>query len=270
MYSSLNFTLKALRAPLIEALKFATICERPVKLNDDAIKDIHRWLTINSDIKRGFPIQAPLDFGSPVECVTFTSDAAGGQVIQTPSGRQIVAYQDPGVGIIGHTAQDKVFYVAACTWPKDFITRDIDLTCKMFTHKTTFLESFGLLTAFCHTAPQLRGAHVKLRCDNFGVYWAIRQGRSRKDCYTSMIVRAIIVIAGTLPCKLHPCHCPRLSDGSAIIADTLTRNDVKGTTLKRAYGTSLISQWPKPLEDWLKNPVLDWDLGWKILKYLNL
>lgn len=73
IFSSLNYTLKALRGPLIEDLKRATKHGDSISLDPATIADLHRWLVVLSDSVRGLPIQQPLNNFPPIESITITT-----------------------------------------------------------------------------------------------------------------------------------------------------------------------------------------------------
>ena len=133
-------------------------------------------------------------------------------------------------------------------------------------NKTTLLETIGVLLPFYHNYENLREKHVLSLVDNVAVSWAWKNGRSRTDPYTSVIITAIHVIASSLPCRLYIEHLPRVSTMSAIYADTLSRKDSKGMFLLNSFSEDEIVQgWPPSLLRWMQCPTLDWSLGSKIL-----
>mgnify|MGYP001290297859 CR=1 FL=1 len=61
-------------------------------------------------------------------------------------------------------------------------------------------------------------------------------------------------------------HCPRLSTNQAMVADCLTRSDVKGNALAAKWCDNLISGWPPALVEWMESPSIDWFLGSALVK----
>ena len=105
------------------------------------------------------------------------------------------------------------------------------------------------------------------RVDNVAVMWAFRNGRSRLDPFTSVVVSAIHYVLMAMPCYFYVEHLPRLSTTSAELADHLSRDDDKGRQALSELSTflSVRTDWPPSLLAWMHKPCIDWSLGKKLL-----
>ena len=199
----------------------------------------------------------------PTKSIILVTVAAAGAALKTNQNLVI------GVGCVGYRDPfDLDFeYAAHCVWPRKFVETMKDQTGKSFGNKTTLLEALGVVLPIYHNFHRLRGKHVVSRVDNVAVMWAWKNGRSRMDQYTSVIVFALHYLVCAMPCHLYVQHLPRLSTEAAEVADYLSRQDAKGleTMFDLSKFLNIREDWPPSLLNWMNNPVIDWDLGKKLL-----
>ena len=114
---------------------------------------------------------------------------------------------------------------------------------------------------------ELQNKHVVSQVDNVAVVWAWRNGRSRIDPYTSVMIHALQYLVCSMSCYLYIQHLPRVSNLSACQADYLSRQDAKGLDMMfdLSQVVKIREDWPPALKSWMLNPSIDWDLGKKIL-----
>ena len=260
------YPLKFMRDPIVRDLKHSYV-ENNIFLSNDSVRFLNAWLFIFEDIQNGLPIPKYIDV-APTKAVVLVSDAAGGAALKNNQSLVI------GVGCVGfvNPRENYIEYAAHCVWPRPFISTLKDQLGKSFGNKTTLLEAIGVLLPLYHNFYELTGKHVVSRVDNVAVMWAWRNGRSRIDPYTSVIVHAIQVLVSFNTVYLYIEHLPRVSTQSAEQADFLSRQDAKG--LEMMFDLSSLvkirDDWPPSLLSWMNSPFVDWDLGKKILLDLGV
>ena len=253
--------LKFLRDPLIRDLK-RSYGSQNIILSTNTVSILHKWLFILEDVNRGLPIPRKFDL-PPAKAAVMVTDAAGGAALKN---NQDLTIGVGCVGFIGHR-EDDILYAAKCDWPRCFVTTMKDSLGKSFGNKTTLLETLGVLLPIYHNFKYLRGKHVLARVDNVAVMWAFKNGRSRLDPFTSVIVTALHYVLMAMPCYFHIEHLPRMSTEAAELADHLSRNDSRGQEALASLSQYLQvrSDWPPSLLAWMHNPKIDWSLGKKFL-----
>ena len=245
--------LRFLRSPLLQQLSEAYQYS-PIILSSETASMLHTWLHIFDDLQHSFPINKTM-IHPPAIVLTFVTDAAGLPDPDSPP------QHDVGVGAAGFLHPNtKLFYVGQVFWPRKFVLNS-DKSLKLFGRKTTLLETIGLLVPLFHNIHLIAGRHVLLQVDNIATVWAHAKGRSKADPYTSVIFTAINHVMMHFSCKIYVHHCPRLSTTQAMLADCLTRSDVKGNALAAKWCDNLHSGWPSALIKWMESPSIDWFLG---------
>jgi hypothetical protein len=135
-----------------------------------------------------------------------------------------------------------------------------------FGTKSGTLEAVGLLLPFLAYPKDLVGQHIVLLVDNTSLIYGWEKRYCKNDPETSMLLRVLHVIEVYLPCKIYVKHVKRRSNTMARIVDDLSR---KSSTTAETIAKVLESEKYEPkgaIEDWLKNPVLDWTLPEKIIR----
>jgi hypothetical protein len=89
------------------------------------------------------------------------------------------------------------------------------------------------------------------------------------DESASIFIRSVHLACAYLGSVLHVEHTPRCSDWGSSAADSLSRKITTGFLEER-----MLSRWkhlkiPDVLATWLKNPINDWDLPFKIVKFVE-
>ena len=257
-------SLKFFREPIVLDLKRTYESkDQCIVLSSDCKRFLCMWLQILVDLEHGFPIPTA-DHFPPAVCLSFATDAAGGAALVKGADFQV------GVGAVGfiapweHQVSD-MFYAGQVFWPHDFIVTMRDRTERLFGNKTCCLEVLGVFIPLYHNIREIANKPVRVLVDNVAVYWAYSKGRSRKDPYTSLFVYILNMLATSFHFYLYIDHVKRVSTLPALLADTFTRTDPKGRTLFKDFPVPVHAHWPPSLLDWMSNPILDWDLGERVL-----
>jgi hypothetical protein len=129
----------------------------------------------------------------------------------------------------------------------------------------TTLELVGLFLPFLTVPEVVRGRNIVLGVDNLGVVFAWENGYAKGDLLASSLVRALGIVAAYLECRVHVQHVPRLTTLSSIMADNLTRASTATAEVWSALVGVRTAEPPAGLWDWLSDPVLDWELGLKLV-----
>jgi hypothetical protein len=106
---------------------------------------------------------------------------------------------------------------------------------------------------------------VHLKVDNKAVVFGWQKKYTVKDPETSLLLRTLHVIEAFLECKVYVTHLRRMTTEIASLADHLSRE--KTTTAEIRASLSSVP-WVTPtgaLVNWLRDPLLDWDLPLKVL-----
>ena len=145
-----------------------------------------------------------------------------------------------------------------------YVKEDTRLGCK-----TTTLEFVGILLPFL-THPQLmRSQYVVVKVDNIGCYFGWVNRQSAGDSLANILIRSLHLLASHLACIVPIEHLLRKSCWEACVVDRLSR--VSSTT---AEDRQLLDSFGQPslpscFKEWMCNPVEDWDLPLKLLKYIE-
>ena len=225
-------------------------------VEQDLVEDLRVWAAAACDAENWLPIadghQMP-----PVTALTFTSDAAGG-----------VGAQDwAGVASLGHDTASGIWFVCRGQWPPN-IKVDKDEKGAAYRSKMTTLELVGLLLPFLTIPEMVRGRHIIMGVDNKSVVHAWSNKNAKGDLSASVLVRALLVVTSFLECRLYPRHILRNSTEESYLADCLTR-DTTAELAQDSIRGAMMTGPPRILWDWLENPVVDWQLGFKMVDYLK-
>jgi hypothetical protein len=135
--------------------------------------------------------------------------------------------------------------------------------------KMTTLEAVGLLLPLLSVPGRLVGQHVVLGVDNIGVVFGWANGGCKGHKWTSVLIRALHIVASFLGCTVYVQHVPRLSSAAAIMADSLTRSSMATSDVwAQTAGATVHGPLP-PLWEWLGSPTEDYNLGFILVNYLK-
>jgi hypothetical protein len=219
-------------------------------------KDLLVWVAFVQEIEKWKPIpHRPM--APPIRHISFSSDAAGFAKWGRTSGKV-------GVGCVGFGLEGEVCFAMQMFWPEE-LKRCFDKKGGSFGDKSLFLEFVGLLLPFLAVPKSLANQHVVLKVDNIGCYFAWENKNVSKDPHASVLVRALVLISSYLSCYVHVEHLPRVLAWDAKLCDRLSRDRTtlqSDRQLLNSFGNLKCNE---VLEDWLRNPTVDWSLCDKLL-----
>jgi hypothetical protein len=216
-------------------------------------KDLDIWKSILTCSPDWLPIAKEMDNPVP-DALRFVSDAAGG------TGNEVWA----GVASIGELHEKSFWYLGRGVWPPSVYSYR-DEKGAALAQKMTTLELVGLFLPFLTVPEVVRGRNIVLGVDNLGVVFAWENGYAKGDLLASSLVRALGIVAAYLECRVHVQHVPRLTTLSSVMADNLTRASTATAEVWSALVGVRTAEPPAGLWDWLSDPVLDWELGLKLV-----
>jgi len=249
--------LKGFRRPLNKLLGSFEEDERILKpVTQELIEDLRVWAAATCDAGGWLPIASEPQV-PPLFAMYFTSDAAGGTG----------THEWAGVASLGHTEDGDIRFMCRGQWPPNIKT-DLDEKGAAFKSKMTTLELVGLFLPFLTMPETLRGRHVVLRVDNKSVVHAWQNKSSKGDATASALVRALMVVTAYLECHVYVEHTKRNSTTESYLADCLTRDTTAGEAWPSIQGARILDP-PQDLWDWLQEPTVDWQLGFKLVDNLK-
>jgi len=228
------------------------------KLSHEAWKDLTIWLNFLCDTDIWLPIAVRYS-SPPIGCISFCSDAAGWA-------KNSKNTQEVGCGNIGFDFSGRIIFAHQLMWPSEVLKLATDKVMKRIGDKTTTLEFIGVVLPFLMIPNMLVNSHVIVKVDNIGCFYGWLNRQVHNDEIASIFVRTLHMIEALLGCKIHIEHLPRKETWEATVVDRMSR--MKTTTewdicLLKSFSHAKV---PKCLTDWMKKPVEDWDLPFKLLE----
>ena len=227
-----------------------------VVLSDIAISDLCIWIRFLSVLEE-FPIAHQFS-NVPLSYKYFTSDAAGCVSCEVD--------KNVGCGSVGFDRDGIIIFAYQIFWPEGVLTSTFDGKNSNLGSKTTTLEFLGVLLPFLIIPEKLKNCHVIVKVDNIGCFYGWINRKTRGDIMASILIRALHVISAYLSCIVHVEHLPRKSSWDAIVADRLSRKSTTSVAEEKLLKSFNLPNVPKCLEEWMRNPVEDWSLVFKLLK----
>jgi hypothetical protein len=263
-----NLNHVAQMAPFLANFRFnlnktlaSCIKTEPVILSDETLQELVVWKNFLLDEIQFWPICRPQQ--SPPICTkVFYSDAAG-----LP--RNTTWKENIGCGVVGVDEVSDTILAFQFWWPKHFITLAKDSKDCRFGEKSSTLEMIALILPFVLIPEVLAGQHIVIKTDNLSCVYGIQNKLMKGDESASIFIRSVHLACAYLGSVLHVEHTPRCSDWGSSAADSLSRKITTGFLEER-----MLSRWkhlkiPDVLATWLKNPINDWDLPFKIVKFVE-
>jgi hypothetical protein len=227
-------------------------------------EDLWIWKKVVSESRLGFPL-GEIFKNPPLGTVNFVSDAAGAALEWVEGiSKNVTKPGDRGVASVGHK-DGKITSVAILKWPVRLLVGQKSRNGAFFGSKSATLEMVGLLLPFLTNPKSLRGKHIVLQVDNKAVIYSWKKKYSVKDPETSLLVRTLHVIEAFLECKIYVIHLKRMSNNLASLGDSLSREETTTPEIRRMIDGIPVKSPAGALTEWLKNPLLDWDLPQKVL-----
>ena len=250
--------LQAFKRPLNNLLaSFGDNYEILLPVPDDLVSDLRTWAAVVSYSNRWSPISLEINF-PPLDALEFVSDAAGG-----------LGDEDwVGVASLGLTSSGDLWFLCRGKWPEP-ILRGQDEKGTSFASKMTTLELVGLFLPLLAAPKIVRKRNIILGVDNVSVVFGWENRSVKGDLTASALIRALHLVSCFLECRIFARHVPRLSSQESWLADSLTRaSTTREVSPDLLEGVTEFEE-PEPLWEWLHNPQVDWNLGFKIIDWLK-
>jgi hypothetical protein len=263
-----NLNHVAQMAPFLSNFRFnlnktlaCCISAEPVLLSDEALQELNVWRNFLLDDRGWWPI-CRLQQAPPICTKVFFTDAAG-----LP--RNTTWKDNIGCGVIGVDEVLDTILAYQFWWPKDFISFARDSKNCRFGEKSSTLEMIALILPFVLIPELLTEQHIVFRTDNLSCVYGLQNRLMKGDETASIFIRSVHLICAYLGSALHAEHTPRCSDWGSSVADSLSRKSTTGFLEQR-----MLSRWkhinlPEVIDSWLNNPTDDWDLPFKLLKFVE-
>jgi hypothetical protein len=215
------------------------------------------WLTMVKASSGYCRIPAP-SFPLPAWAVDFFTDSAGGSLDGSARGAG---------GVCGR-------WWFQIPWGNKINGGALATDGKKLGRKMSALELVGPLACLAAALPLCRGRPVKIWVDNSGSVHIWRKGYATTCQLSSCLVRAIACIADAVNCRVDLVDVRRCSSTGPILADDLSKG-----LFGRFKANAAAADWelnnlpatiPRTLLHWVANPVVDDELGQRILKELAL
>ena len=144
------------------------------------------------------------------------------------------------------------------SWPEKLLTTLADENGVLFGHKSTTLESVGLLLPLLAFPGKVCGRNIVIRVDNIAVVYGWAKGLVKNEKTASEVLKSVQYLAGFLGVTVHVEHVPRMSDPLAKVADELSRKteNFEGRT-NRMLKNAIHGDFESSLSEWLLNPCGD-------------
>ena len=241
---------------LIRANSRATDQKRgDVRLTDDTRRQMRFWHTLISATVGHTRIPRPPGPLPPWALDAYT-DAAGGTIESTGRG-------------CGGTVGPWWFY---CPWSWAINSGAAKVEGKKVARKLAALELIGPLIVLSAGHKFVRGGALRLWVDNAGSVAIWRKGYCSSCLLCNTIVKAMATVAAALGTAVDLVKIRRCSNAGAVIADQLSKGELATACATAETHGQPLQQEPArldgPLLVWLQNPVVDDELGAKILRHL--
>ena len=190
-----------------------------------------------------------------LSAVKFYTDAAGVSFSLHKGKRFCHDNSGRGISCIGGEDEESVWGWTRLSWPEEFLTTMRDENGVFFGHKSTTLESIGVLLPLLVFPNRVMGRNIIVMIDNMAVVYGWPKGLVKNDKTASEVLKAAHYLASFLGVTIHVEHVPRMSNPLAEIADELSRkeNSYKGRT-NRILSNGIFLEVESCLTDWLKSP----------------
>lgn len=250
--------LQAFRRPMNDLLaSFKEDYNILLPVTDELKEDLRVWAAATVSATAWMPICKELEH-PPLDALKFISDAAGG------TGKEGWA----GVASVGTKSNGEIWFSCTGRWPDIIFTGSDEKGAKMAS-KMTMLETIGIMLPLLTIPLIVRGRNIILGVDNISVHYAWENKTAKGDLLATVLVRALHILSSFLACRIFVEHVPRRSCSASILADNLTR---ESTTTKEVLdqirGAHQFER-PHVLWEWLKNPAVDWRLGFTLVDWLK-
>ena len=190
-----------------------------------------------------------------LSAMKFYTDAAGVNFSMHGGKRFCHNNSGKGVSCVGGDSEEDVWGWTRLSWPENLLTTLQDEKGIFFGHKSTTLESVGLLLPLLVFPDKIAGRNIIFMVDNMAVLYGWSKGVVKNDYSATEVLKAVQYLASFLGVTVYVEHVPRMSDPMAAMADELSRKskDFSGRTT-RNLKNALHREVSSCLTEWLSNP----------------
>ena len=236
-----------------------------VVISDETRDQIRIWINIVNALESYFPIHDISDFPCD-STVVISTDAAGNNLSDLN--------HDIGAGVVwykfNYDTNSNETVIAQAFFLRSFVTTQCDEYDKHFGSKTSVLEAMAVMLALHHFIPNFAGQSLIIDCDNEGLVWAWKKGRSKTCKYLSLLLNAMNYVAIMYSVNLYFRHVKRKTTPASIMADHLTRDDDhRDAILKLTKDRNKFFGFPPLLLDWMHNPTVYDNFAFEFYNSIN-
>ena len=236
-----------------------------VVISDETRDQIRIWINIVNALEAYFPIHDISEFPCD-STVVISTDAAGNNLSDLN--------HDIGAGVVwykfNYDTNSNETIIAQAFFLRSFVTTQCDEYDKHFGSKTSVLEAMAVMLALHHFIPNFAGQSLIIDCDNEGLVWAWKKGRSKTCKYLSLLLNAMNYVAVMYSVNLYFRHVKRKTTPASIMADHLTRDDDhRDAILKLTKDRNKFFGFPPLLLDWMHNPTVYDNFAFEFYNSIN-
>ena len=229
-----------------------------VRISADAKSDLQTWAGFLLDENHWFPI--PIQpCPPPITHKTLFSDAAG------ISNKLF----DSGVASVGLNEDLDTLLAARFVWSPNMLRSTHPENDSLLGENSVFLEFVGVILPFIMFPELFHNEHIVCLVDNTGCFNGWENKYVKNDVLTSILIRALALIASYLECIVHVEHLPRLSNRMARQVDRMSRDSTMTYHDKELLSRFESTKLPLFMVRWLNNPTADWNLSIMLLNYVR-
>ena len=141
---------------------------------------------------------------------------------------------------------------------------------KKFRHKLSFLEMIGHLLHVSVFPEEVKGRNIRTNIDNKGMVVLTAKGRDARSALTDCLIGAINHVAVALNCRAYVVKVARCSTTETKAADALSKAAYYKFRELIPTSEKLPRVIPETVRAWIENPVVDRDLGRKIVREMEV
>ncbi len=229
-----------------------------VRISHDAKSDLKVWAGFLLDDNHWLPI--PIQPSPPpiLHKILF-SDAAG------ISNKMF----DSGVASVGLNEYSETIYATRFVWSPQMLFSTHPENGSLIGENSVFLEFVGIVIPFILFPELFHNEHIVCLVDNIGCFHGWENKYVKNDVLTSILIRALILIASYLECIVHVDHLPRLSTRMARTVDRMSRSSTMTFHDRELLSSFNSVELPLPMVRWLNNPNVDWQLPMFLLEHVR-
>ncbi len=183
-----------------------------VRISPEAKKDLKVWVGFLTDPEDWIPIPT-MPCSPPINHKVFTSDAGG----------LSNNHKDSGVASFGVNEENEVIFCVQFIWNQKMLTSPHPDGSGVIGENSLFLEFVGVILPFILVPEQVQNQHIVCLVDNTGCYSGWLRKNVKNDVLTSILIRALVLIASYCECIVHIDHLPRMSTSTARMVDRMSR-----------------------------------------------